>query len=210
MKQAKFITLVSDSLGVEEKTVKVVVRVLREAGLFTTGARGVNAPENTSLDAARVVLALTASPSPSRAAQDVSYFGALKADIREELHDATYELEIDRNHTLEELLVHCIDGRRLGQHEATAVLKLSDDGSAVIKGEFFYEQEFVQRDQWESFQKNKDGLDSGEMARLWLSSPEAKERLNRVLSTVINRSGEIPFQAIRTIANAFLEDEAAK
>jgi hypothetical protein len=40
----------------------VYVRVLREAGLLTTGARGVNAPAVTVLDAATILLALLVAP----------------------------------------------------------------------------------------------------------------------------------------------------
>ena len=83
MKQAQFITLMSESLGVEEKTIKMIVRNLREAGLFTTGARGVNAPDIQPIDAVRVVIAVVASPSPGKAVRDVKYFGPLKPDCRE-------------------------------------------------------------------------------------------------------------------------------
>ena len=42
----------------EESKVLGYSRVLREAGMLTTGARGVNAPDATSLDAARLLIVM--------------------------------------------------------------------------------------------------------------------------------------------------------
>lgn len=59
-------------------SVKLYVRELREAGLLTTGARGVNAPHMTTLDAARLVIALLATDKPSECVERVKRFGQLK------------------------------------------------------------------------------------------------------------------------------------
>jgi hypothetical protein len=58
-------------------TVALVVRQLREHGLLTTGARGVNAPPMTPLDAARVLIALLVTDSPLDAVKAVESFGSL-------------------------------------------------------------------------------------------------------------------------------------
>ncbi|MFQ8434015.1 hypothetical protein [Amaricoccus sp. W119] len=42
-----FLRIVSEAYVVEEKTVAVYARLMREAGLLTTGARGINAPTCT-------------------------------------------------------------------------------------------------------------------------------------------------------------------
>ncbi|AZB56041.1 hypothetical protein EBL89_12155 [Cereibacter sphaeroides] len=77
MKSGAFIKAVSQSYRVEEKTVTVYARFLREAGLLTTGARGVNAPDMTPLDAARITIALLATDMPSRCVEAVRRFAKL-------------------------------------------------------------------------------------------------------------------------------------
>ena len=53
-------------------------RRLKEAGLLSTGARGVNAPEMTPLDAARLLLAVLTTPSPAQCVERVQRFGQIK------------------------------------------------------------------------------------------------------------------------------------
>lgn len=64
MKSGPFINLVAEAYGIEAKTVRVYARALKEAGLFTSGARGVNAPHITPLDSARITIAILTTPSP--------------------------------------------------------------------------------------------------------------------------------------------------
>lgn len=74
MKSGPFIKAIANAYGVEEGTVYVISRLLKEAGLMTTGARGVNAPEMTPLDAARITIALLATDRPARAPEVVRAF----------------------------------------------------------------------------------------------------------------------------------------
>jgi hypothetical protein len=76
-----------------EATVTAHARMLREAGLLTTGARGVNAPEMTPLDAARLLLSVMVTERPSRAVDAVRDFGSLVC-VQVNLRDA--ELTLDR------------------------------------------------------------------------------------------------------------------
>jgi hypothetical protein len=69
---------IAQATGVPERTVAMVVRELRTTGLLTTGARGVNAPAMTPLDAARVLIALLVSDRPVDAPKIVKDFGQLK------------------------------------------------------------------------------------------------------------------------------------
>lgn len=66
MKQGPFIDLFSEVFGVEHKSVRVMTRALRDAGLLTTGARGVNAPHMTFHDAANLTVALLSGQPPGR------------------------------------------------------------------------------------------------------------------------------------------------
>lgn len=60
-------------------TIKNIARYLREDGLLNTGARGVNAPDATYLDAARLLLALMANASAVKTPSKVKNLGALPA-----------------------------------------------------------------------------------------------------------------------------------
>lgn len=78
---------------------------------MSTGARGINAPEMTSLDAARFLLAVLTTPSPAQCVERVHRFGQLK--YRPDLRSGyvNYEViqpqefdEIFKGETLEEVL----------------------------------------------------------------------------------------------------------
>lgn len=66
MKHGPFIILLAETLGLDVASVRQVARVIREAGFLTSGARGVNAPDMTLVDAARMVIALMTGEPPSR------------------------------------------------------------------------------------------------------------------------------------------------
>lgn len=78
MKSGPFIKMIAAAFTVEEKTVTVYARALKEAGLLTSGARGVNAPDMTPLDAARMTIALLACDGPSQAVERVRRFGQIR------------------------------------------------------------------------------------------------------------------------------------
>lgn len=63
---------------IPEKSVIVYARLLKEAGLLTTGARGRNAPEMTPMDAARLTLAIVTTDGPSQCVERVKRFGQIK------------------------------------------------------------------------------------------------------------------------------------
>ncbi|TIX16224.1 MAG: hypothetical protein E5V46_03345 [Mesorhizobium sp.] len=63
--------------GTDFGSVLKIQRLLRDAGLLTSGARGVNAPDLTPLDAARMLIAILVTDKPSLAAAAVTEFGQL-------------------------------------------------------------------------------------------------------------------------------------
>ena len=67
MKHKAFTEIVAKSCRVPQKTVALFARNLKEAGLLTSGARGVNAPEMTVQDLTRMVISLCATDRPSEA-----------------------------------------------------------------------------------------------------------------------------------------------
>lgn len=195
MKQGQFITLMSESLGIEDKTIRMIVRILREAGLFTTGARGVNAPDITSLDAVRVVIACVASSSPSRAVRDVQYFGFLKPDRREVSADFTTDMGVDPDKTLEQTLVDCLENRFPHDAISTGYILLSEIGDAQLHLAGHW-QNYHQRERWQAVMDQRGSVtdDLGKLAAL-----DDWETLHRISNTKINRSAQFPLEALNRI-----------
>ncbi|WP_147272147.1 hypothetical protein [Phyllobacterium salinisoli] len=77
VKSGGFIVGVASILGLPEKTVSGAFRVLRESGLMTSGARGVNAPDMTDLDASRMLIAMLVDERPPYAETSVRDFATL-------------------------------------------------------------------------------------------------------------------------------------
>lgn len=78
MKSAAFNHMMAQALTTPLNAVTDYARRLKEAGLLSTGARGVNAPEMTPLDAARLLLAILTTPSPAQCVERVRRFGQIK------------------------------------------------------------------------------------------------------------------------------------
>lgn len=113
MKSAKFNKMMAESLTIPEKKVVVFARLLKEAGLLTTGARGRNAPEMTPLDAARMTLAILTTDSPSECVERVKRFGEIKFSPEFSRNIRGYETitphhfeELFQGETLEEVLAY--------------------------------------------------------------------------------------------------------
>lgn len=178
----------------EEKTVRVVVRVLREAKLFTTGARGVNAPDNTTLDAVRVIIALVASSSPSRAAKDVNFFGNLVPDLRGPMRYSFANAQVDQDKTLEQTLVDCAE-RRLVFAEVPAFgdLCLSEAGEATLQLDDV-DLEYHDRATWKGWMAGDLDVNDTEI-------------VERIFSTKIRRSARVELAVIQQICGAMQSDE---
>lgn len=106
MQKGPFIKFIADALAEDEKTVAIYVRELLNAGLLTTGARGVNAPHMLPLDAARVILALLATDRPSQAVDAVKRYGAMRANADQASGDMAALLA--DNPTFEQVLVRIL------------------------------------------------------------------------------------------------------
>lgn len=78
MKSAAFIQMMAEALTTPSNTVTDYARRLKEAGLLSTGARGVNAPEMKPLDAARLLLAILTTSSAAQCVERVQRFGQIK------------------------------------------------------------------------------------------------------------------------------------
>lgn len=77
MKSSAFIKIVADAYKVEEKTVTLYARFMKEAGLITSGARGVNAPHMHPRDAVRLTIALLATGTAAHAVKLYQRFAGM-------------------------------------------------------------------------------------------------------------------------------------
>lgn len=128
MKSAAFIKLMAETLTMPESTATDYARRLKEAGLLSTGARGVNAPEMTPLDAARFLIAVLTTPSPAQCVERVQRFGQIKYSPSFQKIYRGYETiqpeefsTLFQGETLEEVLASLFDmPRRIGINAACA------------------------------------------------------------------------------------------
>jgi len=120
MKSGQLIKVVSNALGIEQATVRFVARRLREAGFLTTGARGVNAPDMTKRDAARLTLALMTGAPPNRVVETFKIFRQFQNDEFDQIEAASLIqlLGFKRENTAEDFLVYLIDLISLGSDRA--------------------------------------------------------------------------------------------
>lgn len=104
MKHKAFTEIVAHSTRVPEKTVAMFGRNLKSAGLLTSGARGVNAPEMTVLDLTRMVIALCATDRPSDAVEMSNRYRSSRSANAATIKIAEREIEIPEGEELEGLL----------------------------------------------------------------------------------------------------------
>ena len=77
MKASEFNQQIAAACTTPLKTVTVYTRLLKEAGLITSGKGGRAAPDMTPLDAARVLIAILTTSSPSQCVERVRRFGPI-------------------------------------------------------------------------------------------------------------------------------------
>lgn len=105
MKQKAFIKIMSDAYRVEEKTVALYTRLMREAGLITSGARGINAPHMHPRDAVRLTIALLATGTAAHAVQLYRRFAGMTYQQDRSTGPHPVSLGVDEGVTLESVLL---------------------------------------------------------------------------------------------------------
>nr|WP_320176699.1 hypothetical protein [Roseovarius pacificus] len=106
MKSRAFIENVARAYGVEEKTVKLYARFMKEAGLITSGARGVNAPHMHPRDAVRLTIALLATGTAAHAPQLYQRFAGMTYQPDRSNGPHPVSLGVHEGATLESVLLH--------------------------------------------------------------------------------------------------------
>lgn len=99
MKSGELVTVMAEATGQSAPSVKLAMRVQREAGQLTsTGARGRGAPHMTPRDAATVLIGFMAQEVPGlRAAEAVKSFGPLVCQEGNRKGEAPLSLEALRD-----------------------------------------------------------------------------------------------------------------
>lgn len=106
MKSAAFHFEVKDAYRVDGRTLNLILRNLKEAGLITTGGRGRHAPHMQPIDAARITIALLATDKPARAVDRLERFRNLTFQPSESKGPFPSALGIEEGATLEQVLTN--------------------------------------------------------------------------------------------------------
>ncbi len=104
MRIGPLISLLSSTYGVPEATTVLIARALREAGFLTTGARGVNAPEMTMRDVARLTLALLTGEAPGKVAAEYVFISSLQTKEHYPAEAFISSAQLPMGHTVEDAI----------------------------------------------------------------------------------------------------------
>ena len=97
MKSSTFIKILSTAYLIEAKTVGMYARLMKEEGLLTTGARGVNAPHMHPRDAVRLTIALLSTGVAAHAVERYKLFAPLpySAERSWGAHPDSFDINVD-------------------------------------------------------------------------------------------------------------------
>lgn len=102
MRIGPLISVLSSTYGIPEASVVLVARAMREAGWISTGARGVNAPEMTAADAARLTIALLTGETPGKVVEEFELVRTLQTgDLYPDVGFVSAE-NLAKDHTFED------------------------------------------------------------------------------------------------------------
>ena len=134
MKIGPLISLLSSSYGLPETTVVVVARALREAGWLTSGARGVNAPDMSARDAARLSLALLTGEPPSKVTLVYELLRTLQTVDEYPIAGLLDRETLPHDHTLEDAITALFEASsdpeligRYGEKQTDHVMVIGDE-----------------------------------------------------------------------------------
>lgn len=155
-KLSEVIPALADALGLPETTVEAYAKVLRKAGLLTTGGRGTAAPDQTPHDCARLLVSVLGW-TPTNAVEFVTEYGGLLAsDLtapRDHLLHFSSLLRLDFPHTL-------IDG-------VAALIAMHADNSI---------EDIAKKNNFTQF--NNDNLSEGKFISLIVHVPDQRARIS--------------------------------
>lgn len=151
MKSSAFINIVAEAYRVEEKTVTLYARFMKEAGLITSGARGVNAPHMHPRDAVRLTIALLATGTAAHAVQMYQRFAGMTYQPNRSSGPHPASLCVHEGATLESVLLHMfsanmypLDQEGGGPFECAPYVELQENQrSATIEHLMFVDGKYV-------------------------------------------------------------------
>jgi hypothetical protein len=200
------VRVVAAATETPEPTAAQFMRSLREAGLITTGARGVNAARMTFLDASRFLIALVVTDRPTKAAQAVLDFGQLQIGdfIVDESVGHSGDERLERGALLETVIARILAGYADGSQEACNVQFTMDKLQVVLwakeGGYVFHQAQLL-----EELKMLSAGVSVDEIAEApeYGTFVEAMRRYSRKIKTT--RSVYPP--VLMEIADAFVDAE---
>ena len=153
VKAAGFIEGMAEVMGLPVETVRFASRVLREQGLLTTGARGVNAPDMTPLDAARMLIWGLVSDRPADAAEAVRDFGALVFEEYVSVSNPNHKFHFEGGHfegahTFEQVLTELInffianDSRRASVGNCYVDVNITGLSAQIVMNDFEHDYSY--------------------------------------------------------------------
>lgn len=124
-----FTVAFAEAIGGDLSGVKKLRTVLRDSGLFTTGARGVNAPDVVFLDGSRMLIASLVTDKPSLAKAAVEEFGSLpvsifqNVDIDEKEIAAPFLARLHDGLTFEQMLAAVLEAMAVAPPSAAELIE---------------------------------------------------------------------------------------
>lgn len=111
-KLSNLIAAVTDTFQMEAGAVEAYVKPLRKEGLLSKGGRGTGAPDVTSIDCARLLIA-AALGSPKNAVENVKRYGCItsppQVQPRSQSEIIFSSIGIEKSVTLENFISHMVD-----------------------------------------------------------------------------------------------------
>jgi hypothetical protein len=218
VKAKGFIEGMAEAMGLPIATVQVAFRVLRDGGLLTTGARGVNAPDMTPRDAARMLLWALVSDRPADACSAVEDFGNLEFEeypnVTRPNHHFRFEGgQFDGSHTLEQALTELIsifvEGDERREKITSVIVDVSINGvtAEILLNDLEHEYALPMPSQWPDFQGSLDETTQAVEDFMEGYGPQLETR--RRYARKINQFRSVNLIHVQEIANIFRNDGAS-
>jgi hypothetical protein len=185
---SQLVDTIADVEGIDPATAKLVARYIREAGLITTGGRGLSAAPMDFHDAANLLIGMNAATKAADAARIVSLYRGLRS------YDRAQKKYVTFGDAIEQLLQATVAGT-LGDKFVWREMT-SDLREAFVEGRLGIEVKFVKSAPFASIElllpdsgsPTSDGIEPwsefassvGELIQFYPSRRQARRSIDRI------------------------------